>query len=510
MENIKKILDSEIGLSVEKVNGEDDYSVIDNRFELLKATVDSIDNKDDDFYANLISLMSEYIDLLYDSRIEKPEDYKGIVFDKEGQMLPQEKDFTECEDDFICLKTFSHRANVDLVRSLFDYTCDILEKNKDVTLDIETLTRLLSRNPKSLSLSVDVDYVYRVFDFTRLAQIVQQNEMLDKADISIDGVYQLLIDTCQLDNEFVFPYLVDSEEFKNNHSKIDELLKNCGALSFVNVTNIIVRYLDENFDRLSYIKNRKDEIFTGYVIIYSLKSAREEKDYDLVHAILTDSDIGVNYGMFVGDYFGSYSVRDCIAFRGNKAVIRDLLSKEEDINRVYWYRDSEKYLYNLYAIAGYYEEALSTFDKNYCYYADDYMGNLDNSGYARGNIPYRDYLGEFVGDICKSFKDEDIASTNKKDIISSILTNEKIKYIDLDGVLPVVQSVLVVEDYKSLVDTLLEKRNSRVLNFIVVEGRDEIKDDYCIRIANDEDVSQILSRYANKDGNKVLSKKTNN
>lgn len=509
MENIMRILNSEIGLHEEKVEGRNEYNVVDNRFMLLKSMVDFVDNKDDAFYADLITTMSEYIDTLYDSRIEKPEDYKGIVFDNNGKMLLQEKDFTRCEDDFVCLKTFSHRANVDLVRNLFDYTCDILERNKDVVLDVSTLSRLLNRNPKRLSMSIDMDYVYRGLDFTRLAKIVKQNEMLDKANISTGDVYQLLIDTCQLNNEFVVPHLVSSDDFKNNHSKIDEILKTCGAWNFVNITNIIVKYLDEDFDRLSYVREKQNEIFSGYVIFHSLKSDCEEKDYELVHEILTDNDIEVDYTVSLSDYLGGYNLREFIAFYGNKQVLSDFLSNENNVRTTYWYGNKVIDLFNLYAKIGEYEKALTAFNSIYCY-GCDYRGSLDDNGYAFGWLLHRDSLVDFVGDMCKSFEEEEVPFDDRSNLINSILINDNVPYINLNSVLPVVKNVLFDEDYQMLSNKLEEKYSNGNLKFTVVEEQKDPTARVRIRIATDEEVSRTFSSFATKEENKVLNKNMNN
>ena len=83
LEKIKKILDSDAGL----INNKE--KVVDNRFKLIKQNISLIENKDDDFYSELISLISNYIDKLYDSKID---DFPIIVFDENGERIPQEYD----------------------------------------------------------------------------------------------------------------------------------------------------------------------------------------------------------------------------------------------------------------------------------------------------------------------------------------------------------------------------------------------------------------------------------
>ena len=60
-EKIKTFLDSEAGLKISK-NDTNEKCVVDNRFDLIKKCIDSTENKDDDFYSNLIELISIYID----------------------------------------------------------------------------------------------------------------------------------------------------------------------------------------------------------------------------------------------------------------------------------------------------------------------------------------------------------------------------------------------------------------------------------------------------------------
>ena len=64
LESIKKVLDSDAGLIVEDMLKPDDKKVVDNRFFLIKQNVELIENKDDDFYAELIKLIVNYIDQL--------------------------------------------------------------------------------------------------------------------------------------------------------------------------------------------------------------------------------------------------------------------------------------------------------------------------------------------------------------------------------------------------------------------------------------------------------------
>jgi len=175
------------------------------------------------------------------------------VFDENEDLIQQEYDELESSD----IKKLCH-VNRNLAGELFEYVCDILEKNKDIKLDREILTKLLNRNPKLFSLSVEQNYFYRNFDFERLVAILNKNETLKKSNISIDDIYQILVDTCQIDNEEIFGYLISSEDFQKNHQKIDEFLNECNGKAFADITNIIIKYFDKDYDRISIVKKRKE------------------------------------------------------------------------------------------------------------------------------------------------------------------------------------------------------------------------------------------------------------
>lgn len=504
MEKIKKILDSEVGLLVEDTSNETENNkkiIIDNRFELLKNSVDLVENKDENFYAELIRLISGYLDKLCDSKLD---DFSVIVFDESGELISQDYD---CLDNCDINKLES--ANHELSTNLFDYICQILEENKDIRLDINTLKRLLNRNPKLFTLSVEESYLYRTFDFAKLANILSENEILKKSNISIDDTYELLIDTCQIDNDKVFGELIKPEEFKQNHQVIDELLNECNAKAFVDITNIIIRDFDKDFDRLSFAKRRKSNNFCERVIISLLKSYTRKEDYSLIHELLTDESIGIDYDYYCSDYFGQTSLKELIALSGNKLIVKDLLSKEENIQNSYWHGESFVHLYQLYAITGEYEKALETFQNNYNYaydFTEDFTKGFNEEGYAYGGWQYEDSLATFVKNICKSLKDDDMEYSEKKELINRILDNEKVEYINLGETLPHVKKVLSDDDFGILVDTLTEKYNAGNLKFIFAEEHFKgFFTRYIIKIASDEQVQDVLSDFNPKGKSKVLS-----
>lgn len=58
----------------------------------------------------------------------------------------------------------------------------------------------------------------------------------------------------------------------------------------MDITNIITRKLDENFDRLSIIKERKNGDFWERVIIQFLKCHLDEDEANFIHELLTGED----------------------------------------------------------------------------------------------------------------------------------------------------------------------------------------------------------------------------
>ena len=249
MENIKNILNSAPELLVKGNKADIKVELVDDRFEHLKQEINSLENKDDVFYAELVKLISSSFDELYNGEIKVL-----IIIDKDN-ILTTPNDYNNiCSRYDIKIS----RANKDFATNMFDYICDILEKNKNIKLDKETLTKLLNRNPELFTLTTEPDdYLYRLFDFKRISKILNKNQTLKKSNISTDEVYQLLIDTCQIDNQGVFGNLVSPEEFKEDNKKIVEFLGECNSKGFVDITNIIIRKLDKDFDRLSIIKKRQ-------------------------------------------------------------------------------------------------------------------------------------------------------------------------------------------------------------------------------------------------------------
>ena len=501
MDNIKNILDSQAGLIIKGCDY-DDREVVDNRFILLKQSIDLVENKDISFYEELVSILSDYLNKLYDIEIN---DFPRVVLDEKGERISQDYDKL-ISSDISKLR----ESNRDLSENLFEYVCEILNKHKDVKLSVETLTKLLNRNPKLFSLSIERSYLYRNLDFKKLVKIINENQTLTKSNISVDELYQLLINTSQIDVSEIFTGLITKEQFNDNHEKISEFLSKCNSKYFADVTKIITRNYDKEFDRLNIVKKRKESNFTERLIIQLLKSNLREEDYIFIHNLLTDKNANIDYEYDYADYFGQTSLKELIAFSGNKIIIKDLLNKEENIKNTYWYGESKIQLYRLYAIVGDYEKALENFQENYNYAYDftgDYYKGFNQEGYASGDITYSDSLVEFIGSICKSFENEKIEYITRKNIINRILNSENVKYINLDETLPIFQETLSEEDFKILLDSIIEKHNSGGLGFIVVEEQDELYSRYAIRIASDEQMIETLASFNKKKDTKILNLK---
>lgn len=502
MDDIKRILDSEAGFLIEDFKDQDSAQIIDNRFELLKSKVDSKKNKDDNFYTELISLISNYFDVLYDSTIEN---YNFIVLSLNEELIPQEDDCIGNNSIFkIC------RANRKLATELFDYVCDILENNKDIKLDYETLKRLLNRAPKSAIFSVEEAMVYRMFHFNKLSKIINDNQILKKSNISLDEVYQILIDTGQLDNNFVVTNLIKPEEFQHDHKKIDELLMKCNAKAFVDITNVIIKHFDKNYDRLSIVKKRNSNNFIESVLKEVLQSISRKEDYDFIHKLLTDKSININYDLYCSSYLGQTTLKELIALSGNKIIIKDLLNKKENIQDNYWHGESKTRLYRLYAIIGEYEKALINFEERYNYaydFAEDFSNGFNKDGYAEGDMMYKDSLIEFLKAICNSCNNENINYLNKKALIIRILNSDKVKFINLEKLLPIMQENLSVDDFKLLLDGLMEKFDAGLFQFTTVTEQDGYFDHYIITIASKGKVQDILFNFNRNEENEVLSLK---
>lgn len=501
MQHIKEILDSEAGLLIEN-NNEDNKIVVDNRFELLKQRVDLIENKNDNFYSYLIKVISDYLNELYDSKIQN---FPSIVLDINGKLISQEYNSLNTSDIYKLSV-----ANSDLANKLFEYVSEILENNKNIQLGTDTITKLFNRNPKATSFSVEQTYLYRAFDYKKLVNIINENDLLKKSNINIEEIYQILIDSFQIDNDIVFEGLINSDDFKKNHQKVIDLLKKCNATTFLDITNIIIRHFDKDFDRLSIVKSRNKDYFIERVIIELLNHYLNEEDCNFIHEILSDENIKIDYNYDYADYFGQTSLKELLALKGNKVIIKALLSKEENIQSNYWHGESKIQLYRLYAILGEYDKAINLFQQKYNYandFTEDFYDGFNKDGIAYGDITYEDSFVEFLEAICTSFKNENIEYLTQIEYISRILNSENVKFINLEEVLSILFGVLNEEDFELLLQSLNKKYNNGSLKYFVVNEQEEgLFRRYKINIVNKEEKENILSIYNNEEV-KSLNKK---
>lgn len=280
----------------------------------------------------------------------------------------------------------------------------------------------------------------------------------------------------------------------------------------MDITNIITRKLDENFDRLSIIKERKNGDFWERVIIQFLRCYLDAEEANFIHELLNDEERSIDYSLHFSDFAGQTSLRELMALSENETIIKDLLSKEENIHDYYGHGERMISLYMLYAIIGEYEQALNVFQKKYHYasgFTDDFVNGFNEDGYARGDFFYEDSLASFIEKICTSFNNKDIEYSTRVNIISRILNSENVKYINLEETLPLLKDALNDDDFSLLLDSFIEKYKSGKLGFIVVSELEEMYSRYDIRIASDEQVQEILSKFTKKQMSKVLKQKSN-
>ena len=493
LDQIRTVLESDAGLLIEDTSQPVHRKLVDNRFALIQKYIHLIEKKDDNFYSELIKLMGMYIDQLYDKKVE---DFPSIVLDEKGNRIPQDYDELNVSDLFHLKK-----ANRELSEKLFEYGCDILESNRNIQLNMDTLRNLLNRHLHSFHLSIEQCYLYRTFNYKKLVEIISKNQIIAKSNISIDEIYQLLLNTYQLNNEDVFPGLLKPEQFHQNHQRIDEILTWCNAEFFVEVTNIIRCHFDNKFDRFSIVKKRNQKHFCEEVIIKLLQWCPSEDDYAFIHQILTDSKIKIDYDLYSANCIGRTDLKSVIALSENKTIIKDLLSQEQNIQNRYWHEDHCIQLYILYAIIGDYEKALINFEEKYNFKDDLSEGNnkWDENGYAYGNWEYRDSLARFIGSLCASFKENCVDYAMIVNILNRVINSKNVTYMNLRKTLPPIQEVLSTDDFKQLTDNLLQKQNIGNLGFLTVHDHDEGTDyRYIIGIASEEETQSYLSSLYKK------------
>ena len=491
MRELKEILDSEAYVKAKIVNGvvvKDD--VFDNRYELLKKKIDLVPFKDDEFYEKIVKLLSEYVNTLDNRKLGK------YSLDNNGQQVSAIDGLDNFDSYRDKLKIDFINENRKLADKLFEYVCNILKDNINIKLDKDTLTKLFNRNPHLFTtLSVEREYLYRNYDYKKLAEIIYKNETLKKSNINIDSVYQMLMDSYQINNEDVFVQLVNKDDFNNRHGIIDGYMEIFNAKTFIEVLNIIVRNYDERYDGISILK-RNNNKYIENVIKEMLKWSISDKESDFIHKLLTDKDININYDKSWGDYFGTTDLKSVIALSKNKQLITDLLSNEKNIKNSYYHGSNHISLYNLYAIIGDYKKAIETFNKNYNYlsgYTEDFNDDFNRKGHTYAYWGYEDSIAAFIGNLCDSFEKDNVEYQNIINILKIVLINEKVKYINIDETLPPIKKVLSKEDFKSLIGVLMQRYSNNDLGFITNEEVDDMFYRYKVRVISEEDVKRSIS-----------------
>ncbi len=204
LKSIQAVISSQPGLTA------DGYKV-DNRLSIIKRKVNEYGCKDDFFYYLLIKLISMNLSKIYNRKFS---DWIGLVLSENEELIPQPlsniNNFISSNFNYI---DAIQQADCEFSINLFEYVCDILESNRDIMLDAETLIRLLDRRFELSSSNLEGQH-YQTYNFSRLAKIMKENHTLEKSNISLDDTYQILMQTNQFNNEDVFGFLVNSEEFK--------------------------------------------------------------------------------------------------------------------------------------------------------------------------------------------------------------------------------------------------------------------------------------------------------
>ncbi len=495
-EKIKTIIESGVDLTIEydkNQPGKGKFVTIDYRWNLIKQAVREAQNLDDSFYRELISLISTYLANIDDHKYRKATTHLLV----NGEAVT--KDYTLVGDTKF---NIINNAEQGFYNNLFSFICFILESNPNIKLDLPTLKCLLDCKPKP---STVVWIRFRPFDYSLLAKTLRANQTLEKSGISLEETYQLLSETKQMTNDDVLVNLLRPENYTANHLPIDEYLATCGVIEFLNLSKIILNNYDPHLDRAALIKKRNENNFCEEVIMELLRWGKNPEDTLLIHQLLNDESISIDYGYQTRNHSESISLLDMLAFSENIFLIRDLLSHPQNIRYCYRLGERRTFIYNLYALVGDYERALAEFQKSYNY-ADDYFEDFDNDfkifGATYVNGSYQDQLIAFLTHLCESFDLEGIEYAKEKEIITCILDSPNIAYINLSKLMTVISPVLTEEDLKSLLDNLFQRYKSGNLAFI--ESLDEqCRDHYLIRILKEQEIQTIISKKKDSTPNLV-------
>ena len=296
----------------------------------------------------------------------------------------------------------------------------------------------------------------------------------------------------------------ESERIQNQY----EILNSCSVIEFVKVLNGMQDEFDKDFNIINsniniidILKKRKDENFLEELIIellYSIEMVGNYK-YDLIHNIISDSELSLNYDYWTNWGYDCYSrvdLKSALALSGDKTIIKDLLSKEENIRRGYSNSLNYVRLYNLYIIIGEYEKALGQFIETYNIKSDfcDEDNDFDRFGYAPVGFGYEDSLIKFIMGICKLFTNEGNDYKRKKGMLIQVLSSDKIKYVNLEKLVPILKENLYYEDFKLLLNEIIEKNRNGQLGFVNVLDYDGF---FCPNKVQKIDNTEVLNYLSN-------------
>lgn len=447
LHQIKEILQSDASCEIKTQRKGNDLKttikIEDNRFYNIRQLVKQIEQKNNKNYRKLIELISDYI---------------GQIYDKE--------DF---DNGTVCSNYYNYKqkkANDDFANQLFDYICKILKTNPDITLSIETLKKLLEQKSQ---LNSDEE---RSLRFDKLAKILSTNKTLKKSGINTNEIYQILIQTSQLSNNEVFPFLITPEQFNEDHEQVDEFLKNCYAYDFIEVTDTIRACFDEKFDRLPFVLDNTKEHFAEDLIYY-LSYWRHIKtdDFNIIHKLLSDKNRKIDFHRSFANMDDCPELYEVIMSYGDKTIIRDMLEhpNTKDIYNFNSFGRSLK-LCEICCYLGEYEKFLKELNKNKGaeYLSEDKKVDyhLKQDNYITFNNYPQNLRTNYILEICDSLKSQNVDYNRIIHIISLIINDDNLNYFEPDRILPKLQELLSEEDFKDLLNVIVQKQKENKITLI--------------------------------------------
>lgn len=449
LKRIEQILQSDAEAKIEHVRRGPELitkiTIEDNRFHNIEQLIKQIKQKNNKNYRKLIELISDYI---------------GPIYDK--------KDF---DQGTVCSVEYYDKqsdANHKFVEQLFNYICKILTSNPNISLNVETLKKLLKkRTRKELS-------QIRLLDFKELANILRQNKTLQRSEISTSETYQILIETFQLRNKEVFTALITQEQFNENHELIDKFLKICNAYDFVNITDIIKKEFDPEFNESALASKNTSKHFVEDLIYYLIGNRRknEERDYALMHTVLSDKnrtiDFHTHYDRLENEDIELYII---IQMFGNQTIIKDMI-EHPNAKDIYGFNSimASLRLFEMRCHIGEYEKFLDELNQNkgaeYLSQNNEIDSCFKQTGYIELDKEPENLRTYYISKICDSLKSQNIDYNRIIHIISLIINDDNLNYFEPDYILPKLQELLSEEDFKDLLNVIAQKQKEGKLTLI--------------------------------------------